>query len=106
MSIIVPVPSRIYKQWSAWVIAALAIFDVVVGLVAVIGDQHLLSPELFATINGGLATAALALKYVKQNIKFTEEQKADLVEAVAAAPTKPPKEGRDTVAPVEPPVQP
>lgn len=104
MSIVVPVPSRIYKQWSTWAIAALAIFDIVVGLVAVLGDQNLLSPQLFASINSGVAAIALALKYVKQNIKFTEEQKETLVEAVAAAPTKPAKEGRDTVAPAEPPV--
>lgn len=102
MSIVVPVPSRIYKQWSAWAIAALALFDVVVGLVAVLGDQHLLSPEAFASINSGVAVLALALKYVKQNIKFTEEQKETLVEAVAAAPTKPSKEGSGAVPPPVP----
>jgi hypothetical protein len=91
MSIIVPVPSRIYKQWSVWVLAALALFDVAVGLIAVLGDQHILSPEALASVNSAAAAVALALKYVKQNIKFTEEQKEVLVEAVASAPTKPAK---------------
>jgi hypothetical protein len=91
MSIIVPVPSRIYKQWSTWAIAALGLFDVSIGLIAVLGDTHVLTPEVFASINSAAAAIALALKYVKQNVKFTEEQKETLVEAVAAAPTKPPK---------------
>jgi len=98
MSIIVPVPSRIYKQWSAWALAALGLFDVAVGLIEYLGSSQVISPDLFKAINGVAVPLALGLKYLKQNIKFTEEQKETLVEAVVTAPTKPPKEGRDTVA--------
>lgn len=87
----VPVPSRVAKQWSTWVALALLIVDVVTGISHVALDKHLMSAEVLALVNSIMAGLAVVLKFVQQNIKLTDDQKETLIEAVQDAPSKPPK---------------
>jgi hypothetical protein len=94
----IPVPSRIFKQISTWILIVLAVGDAAHIVLDVLFNNQLLTAAQLASVNAILGAVATAAKLVQQNIKLTEEQKETLIESVANAPTKPAK-GGDTQAP-------
>ena len=60
----VPVPSRVAKQWSTWVALALLIVDVSTGVSHVAFDKQLMSSEVLALVNSIMAGLAVVLKFV------------------------------------------
>lgn len=88
---LIPAPSRIFKTVSMWIVLTAGMGDLAVGLVAVFADMHIVSTQTLAIVNAVAAFGAGAAKLIHQNIKLTEEQKFDMVEAIQNAPTKEPK---------------
>lgn len=83
---LVTAPSTVLQKWSAWADVASIAVGALVLMVPALGE--LLSPKQMAGTMALLSALALGLKYLKQNIPVTAEQKEALIEAVEAAPTK------------------
>ena len=83
---LVPAPSTVLQKWSAWADVASIAVGALVLMIPALGD--LLTKEQMAGAMAVLSALALGLKYLKQNIPVTAEQKEALIEAVESTPTK------------------
>jgi|SRR5688572_157194 hypothetical protein len=96
----IPVPSRVFKQVSTWILIVLAVGDAAHIVLDVLLDNQLLTAAQLASANAILGALATVAKLVQQNIKLTEQQKETLIEAVANAPTKGPSTGNTAPTPL------
>lgn len=87
----VPAPGRVFKQVSMWALIALTAIDAAYIIVTIFFDNQLISAQTLASINGVLGAIGGVAKMIRQNIPMTEEQKADVIASVEAAPLKPSK---------------
>lgn len=85
---VIPAPSRVLKQVSTWILMLAGVGDLAHVFLATLGDMHYVSGTTLGLINAGLVFLAGAAKMVQQNIALTADQKADMIEAVKAAPDK------------------
>jgi hypothetical protein len=84
----IPVPSRIFKQISTWIMLLTGLGDAAHAFLSSLFDLHILTGSQLGAMNAGLVFVAVAAKLVQQNIALTQDQKDTLHEAVANAPVK------------------
>ena len=96
---LIAAPGRAFKTVSMWILMFTGLGDLVHALLAVFSEVHLLNPTQLTIANAVLVFVAGASKLVQQNMALTEDQKEALVESVKNAPTKAPRDGRDTQPP-------
>ena len=85
---LIAAPARQLKTWSTVLLLSIGVFDLAVAFAKTIGDLHVMNDNTFAALNAGLVFVATVLKFIRQNIPLTTQQKADIVEAAAAQPLK------------------
>ena len=83
---IVAAPGRVLKTFSAWIDIVMVIIGGAQASAALVGG--LFDPKVFAAIVSILGALSFFLKYVKQNIPVTPEQKVAIAEAAADMPVK------------------
>jgi len=88
---LIAAPSRILKQFSTWILLLTGLGDTAHVLLASLADVHVLTSTQLTIANAVLVFVSTAMKLVQQNIALTVGQKADMIDAVNNAPTKPPK---------------
>lgn len=77
------------KHWSTWLGVATIIADS--AYVFIDAAAASMSPQTVIMLNAAAAVAMKILQLLKQDIPITPEIKTELIEAVKAAPTEPPK---------------
>ena len=89
---IVPVPSRVFRLVSTWILLAMGLGDLAHLLLVTLADLHAVDSTQLATANAVLAFLAGAAKLFQQNIPLTDDQKRDLIAAIQNAPAKGPRD--------------
>ncbi len=84
---IVTAPSTVLQKWSAWADVVSIGLGALAAMVPAFASQ--LTPGQMGAVMAVMSAVALGVKYLKQNIPVTAEQKEALIEAVESAPTKP-----------------
>jgi hypothetical protein len=88
----VPVPSRILKQASTWILMLIGVLDLAHLLMVTLFDLHAVDSSQLAIGNAVLAFLSGVAKLFQQNIALTDEQKVVMIAAVQNAPSKGPNE--------------
>lgn len=83
---IVAAPGRVLKTFSIWIDFVIILISGAQIAAPLVGS--LFDPKVFATIVAALSALSVFLKYVKQNIPVTPEQKVAIAEAAADMPVK------------------
>ena len=83
---LVPAPSTVLQKWSAWADVVSIGLGALAAMVPALGD--LLTTPQMGAVMAVMSALALAVKYLKQNIPVTAEQKEALIVAVESTPTK------------------
>jgi hypothetical protein len=88
MASMVPVPSRMFKTISMWILMFAGVGDLAIGLIQSLEVAHIVTGAQLAGINAVIVFLAGASKLVQQNIALTPDQKDTLHEAIDNAPVK------------------
>lgn len=83
---LVAAPGRVLKTFSIWIDFVIILISGAQIAAPLVGP--LFDPKLFATVVAVLSALSVFLKYVKQNIPVTPEQKVAIAEAAADMPVK------------------
>lgn len=83
---LIPAPSTVLQKWSAWADVVSIALGALAAMVPALGN--LLTASQMGAVMAVLSALALGVKFIKQNIPVTAEQKEALIVAVESAPTK------------------
>jgi hypothetical protein len=86
---LIPAPSRQFRTVSMVLLVLIGSADLIIGLLAFLGDIHVLTAPQLALANTVAVTLVGFARLIHQQVAMTREQKVETIAAVAAQPMAP-----------------